>query len=301
LPGSSPAGIFGAVRNLPVVIGLLAVLLLATPARGEEPLPTGVPDLIGARGLSLGAYRGLSPGNDGMFTNAAALAARRRYSIETQWLLDRAGADNAFQSLTASVVDSEGGATAGFGYTRVLSGPWKGNLFHVPVAMPLGDRFFLGATGKWQSLDGPNQDQMRAANLDASAFWQASSVFSLGGAVYNLLDSGHSSQQPRAYGAGAAVGDDRTFHLAFDWRGDTRGPGNLTSLYALGGEVLLADVAPLRASYVKDDTRHASFWSAGAGYISSAGIGVDLAYRQCIERSDERVLAVGLKIFVQAQ
>ncbi len=301
MPGSSPTGIFGAVRNLPVVTGLLAVLLLANPARGEAPLPTGVPDLIGARGLSIGAYRGLAPGNDGMFTNAAALAARRRYAIETQWLLDRAGADNAFQVLTASAVDSEASVTGGFAYTRVLSGPWLGSLLHLPVAFPLGERLYLGATAKYQSLDGPRNDQMRAANVDVSAFWQASSVFSLGGSVYNLLDAGHHALQPRAYGAGAAVGDDRTFHLAVDWRGDVRGPGKLTSLYAVGAEVLLADVAPIRAGYLRDDTRHASFWSAGAGWVSAAGVGLDLAYRQCIERSDERVLAVGLKLFVQSQ
>jgi len=125
---------------LPVVTGLLAVLLLANPARGEAPLPTGVPDLLGARGLSIGAYRGLAPGNDGMFTNAAALAARRRYAIETHWLLDRAGADNAFQVLTASAVDSEASVTGGFAYTRVLSGPWLGSLLHLPVAFPLAER-----------------------------------------------------------------------------------------------------------------------------------------------------------------
>ena len=289
------------MRNLPVVIGLLAVLLLATPARGEEPLPTGVPDLIGARGLSIGAYRGLAPGNDGIFTNAAALAARRRYAIESQWLLDRTGADNAFQVYTASAVDSEASVTGGIAYTRVLSGPWIGNLFHLPIAFPLAERLYLGATGKYQSLDGPRNDQMRAANVDLSAFWQASSVFSIGGSVYNLLDAGHQSLQPRAYGVGAAVGDDRTFHLAVDWRGDARGPGGLTSLYAVGAEVLLADVAPIRAGYLKDETRHASFWSAGAGFVSSAGVGIDLAYRQCIERSDERVFAVGLKLFVQSQ
>ncbi|HEX7624898.1 MAG TPA: hypothetical protein VF400_15080, partial [Anaeromyxobacteraceae bacterium] len=160
---------------------------------------------------------------------------------------------------------------------------------------------FLGATGKYQSLGGPAGDQMRAANFDLSAFWQASSMFSLGGAVYNLLAAGHRSEQPRAYGAGAAVGDDRPFHLAVDWRGDAQRQGKLTSLYAIGAEVLLADVAPLRAGYMKDDTRHASFWSAGAGFVSSSGLGIDLSYRQCIERSDERVLAVGLKVFVPTQ
>jgi hypothetical protein len=261
----------------------------------------GIPDVVGARGLALGAYRGLAGGNDGIFANAAALAARRRYAVETQWLLDRAGSSNELQLLTGSVVDSEGSVTGGFAYTRVFSGPWIGNLFHLPIAFPLGERFFMGVTGKYQSIDGPTNDQMRAANFDASAFWQPSSFFSLGGAVYNVLDAGHRFEQPRAYGAGAAIGDDRTFHLAVDWRGDTQRQGKLTSLFAVGGEVLVSDLVPLRAGYVNDDTRHASFWSAGAGVVSTSGVALDVAYRQCIERSDERIFAVGLKVFVLSQ
>lgn len=261
----------------------------------------GVPDVVGARGLAMGAYRGLVTGNDGIFVNAAALAARRRYAVETQWLLDRAGADNVFQLAGASVVDSEATVTGGFAYTRVLSGPWQGTLFHLPVAFPVSDRFFLGVTGKYQSIQGPEDDQMQAGNFDASAFWQASNLFSIGGAVYNVLGAGHKTQQPRAYAAGAAIGDDRSFHLTFDWRGDTQRQDELTSLFAVGGEVLVADLVPLRAGYVHDDTRHASFWSAGAGIVSSSGVALDLAYRQCIERSDERILAVGLKLFLMAQ
>lgn len=258
----------------------------------------GVPDVVGARGLALGAYRGLAGSNDSIFANAAALAARRRYAVETQWLLDRAGASNALQLFGGSVVDSEAAVAAGFAYTRVLSGPWLGSLFHLPLAFPLADRFFVGVTGKYQTLDGPERDQMRAANFDASAFWQPSSVFSLGGAIYNVLDAGHRAEQPRAYGAGAALGDDRTFHLTADWRGDARTPGTLTNLFAAGAEVLVSDLVPLRAGYVRDDTRHASFWSAGAGVVSTSGVALDLAYRQCIERPDERIFAAGLKLFL---
>jgi hypothetical protein len=276
----------------------LLAAVLASPARGEEPLPMSVPDLVGARGLSLGAYRGLVTGNDGLFTNPAALAARRRYSIETQWLLDRRGADNAFQVYTASVVDSEGSWTGGLAYTRVLSGPWTGNLFHVPIAFPLTGGLYLGLTAKYQSLDGPLGDRMRAGNFDAAAFWQLSRLVSVGGAIYNVLAAGHRQLEPRGYGAGAAVGDDRTFHLSVDWRGDDQRQGKLTSLFAVGGELLVGDLVPLRAGYVNDDTRHASFWSAGAGIVTTSGFAVDLAYRQCIERSDERIFAAALKVFL---
>lgn len=299
LPGAWGTGIVAPVRKLPVLLGLLAVVAAAGPSRGDEPLPMGIPDIVGARSLAMGAYRGLAGGNDSIFTNAAALAARRRYTVESLWLLDRTGADNAFQLLGASVVDSESSVTAGFAYTRVLSGPWIGNLFHLPLAAALADRFFVGLTGKYLSADGPLGESMRTGNVDASFFWQPTSLFSLGGAVYNVIDAGHRTQLPRAYGAGAALGDDRTFHLAVDWRGDTqRADGKLTNLYAAGGEVLVGDAFPLRGGYLKDETRHASFWSAGAGYVSASGVGLDLAYRQCIERSDERILAVALKLFV---
>ena len=75
------------VKNRPLVIrfgvmlAVAAALALGSPARGDTPLPASIPDLVGARSLSIGAYRGLSGGNDAIFTNAASLASRRRYSL----------------------------------------------------------------------------------------------------------------------------------------------------------------------------------------------------------------------------
>ena len=269
------------------------------PARGDSPTPAGVADLVGPRALALGAYRGVAAGNDGIFTNAASLAASRRYSLESFWLLDRFGDENALQVYNVSVVDSEtGSVTSGLSYTRVFSGPWIGNLFYVPVAFPLTNSFFLGLTGKYQSLDGPSGDQMRAGNVDVSAFWQMTSRLGMGVAGYNLVDTGHHGQQPRAIGAGLSYGDERRFHVAADWRGDTQRAGKLTNLYAIGAEVLLSDLFPVRASYVKDETRDASFWSAGLGVVSGAGFAIDLAYRQGIDDSSDRTFAAALKLFL---
>jgi hypothetical protein len=275
---------------------------LCSAARGDAPVPAGVPDLIGARGLSIGAYRGLAAGNDGIFTNAASLAARRRYSIETQWILDRAGSDTAFQSFGGSAVDSQSGAIAGgFAYTHVLSGPWQGNLFHLPLAFPLANGLFAGVTGKYQSLDGPAGNQMRAGNVDASAFWKASSLIGVGASAYNLLDTGHRQIQPRAFGAGVSVGDDRRYHIGADWRGDEHRQGKLTHLYAVGGELVLGDAYPVRAGYMKDETRNASYWSAGIGLFTSSGFAMDLAYRQRFEDPTERTVAVAIKLFLLSQ
>jgi len=289
-----------AVRS--AVLAAIAGTVLCSVARGDSPLPAGVPDLVGARALSIGASRGLAGGNDGIFTNAASLAARRRYSLESTWFLDRVGSDTAIQALGASAVDSETGAvTGGFAYTHVLSGPWVGNLFHLPIAFPLAGSLFGGVTGKYQSLSGPQNDEMRAFNVDASAFWQASSLIGLGVSGYNLLDTGHRQIQPRAFGAGVSVGDDRRFHVAADWRGDEHRQGKLTSLYAVGGELLLGDMVPVRAGLMKDETRNASFWSAGLGLVTTGGFGVDLGYRQRFEDPREWTMAVAVKVYILSQ
>jgi opacity protein-like surface antigen len=291
------------VRNAPLLLGFAACLgLVAASARAADPVPAQIPDLVGARALGLAAYRGLAAGNDGIFTNAASLAARRRYALEGMWFTDRTGADTALQAAGASVVDSETSSfTGGISFTRVLSGPWIGNLFHLPIAFPAGQGgLYLGATLKYLSLDGPAGDAIRAVNADVSAYWQASSLVSLGAAGYNLVPAGHKQVQPRGVGVGLAVGDDRRYHLSADWRGDLdRDPGGkLTSLYAVGGEILLGDLVPVRAGYLNDETRSASFVSAGVGIVLSSGVAVDLAYRQCIERSSDRSIAAALKIFV---
>jgi len=248
----------------------------------------------------MSAYRGMAGGNDAMFTNAAALAARRRYSVETQWMIDRAGSGTSFQGLGASVVDSTTGTvTGGFAYTRVLSGLWQGNLYDIALAFPLGGTFFAGATGKYGSLNGPSAQHMSAGSVDLGAFWQASSLISVGAAGYNLVAAGHKTVLPRGVGAGVAVGDDRRFHIAADWRADfDRGPRGTTNLYAIGAEVLLADMLPVRGGYLRDETRNASYWSAGLGVMTSSGVGIDASFRQGIEKSDDRTFALGLKLFL---
>ena len=304
MPGYPFTGIFGRVPRGPALLALaVASVAVAGVARGVEPTPAGVPDLVGARALAMSAYRGVAGGNDAIFTNAASLAARRRYSLETQWLLDRAGGDNAFQGYGASVVDSEMGSfTGGFAYTRVSSGPWQGNLFHVAAAFPLGNTFFVGGTGKYGSMNGPGGEHMSAGNIDVAAFWQAASLVTLGGGGYNLVNAGHKTVMPRGVGAGIAVGDERRYRVAADWRGDfDRGRGKTTNLYAVGGELLLADLLPVRAGYLRDETRNASYWSAGFGVVTSSGVAIDASFRQGIERSDDRTFAIGLKLFLFSQ
>jgi len=268
-------------------------------ARADAPVPMGVADLLGARALSIGASQGLTGGNDAIFTNAASLATQRRYSVDTQWLLDRAGNQTALHALGGSAVDSvTGPVTGGFAYTRILAGPWTGNIFRLPVAVPISSTLFLGATGKYDQLNGPAGGQVSALNADASAFWRPSTLFGLGVSGYNLISSGHVQLQPRALGTGISLGDEARFHLTCDWRGDFERQGKLTHLLALGAEVLLAQYVPVRAGFTRDWTRNGTFFSVGTGLVTTSGYAIDVSYRQSFENPAERTFAAALKLFL---
>jgi len=290
---------FPAVRKAAL---LLAILFPAGAARPADPplAPTSA-DLVGARGLALGGYRGLPTGNDGMFTNAASLAARKRYALELQYLLDRQGDTRAWQWFQGSVVDSETSAvTGGLAYTRVVDGLSSGNLYHLPLAFPVGGGLYAGATGKFLDLRS-TAGKTRVATADASLYWQAAAMVGMGVAAYNLVPTGKTQEAPLGWGAGLHVGDGRRYNVVFDWRGDQERRGKLTSAFAAGGELLVSDMVPLRAGWLKDGTRGASWWSVGAGVVSGAGVAVDVTYRQGVEHPDDRTVAAALKLFLHSQ
>src|SRR5690242_11855354 len=93
---SSPVSC-GLVSSRSLLVGCAALALCAGGAtKAQAPEPAGIPDLTGARGVAMAAVRGGASGNDGIFNNPASLAARRRYAIEAQWLLDRTDGATAF-------------------------------------------------------------------------------------------------------------------------------------------------------------------------------------------------------------
>lgn len=278
---------------------LPALALWTVGAAAAPPADPTIADLEGARTLSLAASRGLPGGNDGMFSNAAALAARRRYSIEGQFLQERLDGGRKWEWFQLSVVDSETSAvTGGAAYTRLLSGNAVGNVYHAALAGPVGGGVYLGATGKYLDVRTAAGSRIAAATADAGLYWQVSTLVGVGVAGYNLVPVGEDAQAPRALGAGISVGDERRYHLLADWRRDFERAGRRTDAWMAGGEVLLGDFVPVRAGYLKDDTRGGAFWSVGAGLVSGSGIALDLAYRQSVEFSHDRAVALALKVFV---
>jgi hypothetical protein len=276
------------------------VLVCASGPVGANsaPLPPTVTDLVGARGLSLSGYLAMPQSNDGIFVNPAGLAARHRYSLEGNYLLDRVGADTDGQWMSASVVDSQStGVTGGFAYTRLSKGPFPGWTAHLALAAPLTESFFVGVTGKYVSLDGPGE-QVRTISGDVGAFWQVMPLVTIAAAGYNLLPAGHRSQLFPGVAGGIGLGSDRGFQLSADYRANFVTPKKTENRMAVGAEFLLADMFPIRAGVLQDDRLGGKFWSAGAGIVTSNGVALDLGYRQQFDRSDHRTLAVTIKFFL---
>lgn len=287
------------------LLALAAAAGSASVAAADPPAPSTVADLAGARSVGLSAFRGLASGNDAIFGNPATLASRRRYAIEVQYLQERAGGGRAWQWLQTSVVDSEtSSVAAGLSYTRIFDGnrpdgAYTGSAYHLPLATRVGGSLFAGLTGKYLDLRTP-AGKVQVGTVDAGLFWQASSLVGFGLAGYNLVPVGKKDDAPRAMGAGIAVGDDRRFHVAVDWRGDFQRRDKLTSAWSAGAEYLVGDVVAARGGFLKDDTRRGSFWSAGLGLVTTSGVALDASYRQSVQDPSDRTFVVGLKLFMQA-
>jgi hypothetical protein len=276
----------------------LALILLSGSVRAAEPIPPGgIPDLVGARTLGLSAAIGTASGNDGIYINPGALAARKRYSIEGGVFVDRRGSVTTDRFLGGSVVDSSTAAvTAGVAYERAQEGIYTGSLYHLALAAPLAEGVFLGVGGKWLSVEGP--DSTSAGTVDVGLLWQVTDVISVGGAGYNLIPIGNDAIAPMGAGAGIAIGNDRRFQVTGDWRADFDRGGKTTNRYAAGAEVLLASLVPVRAGWMQDDTLDTQWWSVGAGLVSKSGIALDVGYRQSIDDSSARTIAASLKFFL---
>lgn len=290
---------------LPRIACLLA-LLAAAPAFAEPPPPGGVADLTAPRALGLSAAIGTASGNEAIFLNPGAIAARRRYTAETSLLVERRSSDTTMQLLGGTVVDSQTGSlAAGFSYQRAREGDYTGNLFHLALAAPVADRFFLGASGKWLSLDGPEpaiageaREKVNAVTVDAGFLFQVSDHVSLGAAGYNLVPIDSEAVAPRGAGVGLDLGSDRLAHLTLDWRTDLdRDPDRSTNRWSAGVEVLLGKLMPLRAGYIFDETLDTQWWSAGVGLVTR-GLAIDVGYRQSIDSASARVLGASVKLNV---
>ncbi len=252
---------------------------------------------MGPRALALGAAVGIATGNEGIFLNPAGVSVRKRYSVEGGVLVDRRGADTTGQFLVASVVDSiTAPVTAAVSYARAQEGDFTGSVWHVAFSGPLLGQLHLGVAGKYLDLSGPAPSQ--AVTVDAGIFWQVAEYASIGAAAYNLVPISNELAAPMGFGGGVALGTDRGFQLTADWRADLDRAGETRNRFAAGVEVLLGQLLPVRAGWMKDELLDTQWWSIGAGLVARSGVALDVGYRQSLDDPNARTIAATLKLFL---
>lgn len=294
-------------RPLRLSAAPLLFLLLAGAAVADTPAPLTIPDLAGPRTLALQAGVGLASGSEALHSNPAALAARKRYVVDTFYLTDRRpglGGTAARQDYFggAATDSATTGAAAGFSYTRAMKGVETGTLLRLGLATQITRGFSVGVQGNYFDLRGAERIKP-TLNVDAGLFLQVSPKVSVGAAGYNLLDNEHRGVLPRAWAAGFAVGSDTSLQAVGEWRLEldrargADGRAKSTNRYALGVEYLFANAVPFRAGYEVDETLDTSWWSAGAGYVTPR-FAVDLAFRQSTTDPTARTYALAIRVFV---
>lgn len=292
---------------------LAALLVAGGAAAAEPPPPLTVPDLVGPRALALQAGVGAPLGNDSLFLNPAALAARRRYVAETFFVTDRrsdlpAGTPGSWgrqDYLGGAVADSSSTAVAaGLAYVRAMKGVETGTMLRLGLAGAVGNGLFVGVQGNYYDLHGAERVSS-TLSMDAGLFYQASRMVSVGASAYNLLNSKHRTVLPRGYGVGFAAGSETSLQILGDWRMDLdrEQPGTgkkRTQRYSVGVEYLASRVYPLRAGFEVDDVSKTKWWSAGAGWVSQR-LAIDLGYRQNTKDPQARTYAIAVRLFVPSE
>jgi hypothetical protein len=274
-----------------------AVLATSTPAFAQEsPPPGGLFDLVGARAMGTSAATAGTGGSEAIFVNPGAIGLRTGYVAETLGVNERRGSTTTSRYLGAIVVDGVSApVAASFAFFTSLEGEAKGNLYYLAFAGPLSERLRLGVQGRYLKLGGP--EPIDAITADAGLSWEVSSVVTVGVAGFNLIPTNHPLVLPQSMGAGLAVGSDTSIRVLGDWRGYFLPEGKTASRYAAGVEGLLGGMLALRAGWMHDELLKTSWWSAGAGLISGDGFALDAGYKQSIDASNAREMALSFRYY----
>ena len=272
---------------------------------------------------------GSASGNEAMFLNPAAIAARKRYTADTVYLTDRRPEltnDLRRQDYLAfTVADSATTAVAaGLSYVRVLQGLDTGNLVRLALAAQVGSGLSLGVQGNYFDLQG-GQPVASQLNMDGGLFWQVTKMVSIGAAAYNFFYTKNREVLPRGYGAGFAVGSETSLQVVGDWHldldrvKDANGDSKASNRYTVGAEYLVANAMPIRAGFGVDDiagfmcpavatpsskelcnssvTANTRWWSVGLGFVSTR-FALDAGFRQSTTDPSARTFAVAARLFV---
>lgn len=292
-------------RGTAVLAGVLAGLAVSTAAHHtfaqamstSPELAYDQGEIPSARALAMGgALNALGVSTTALYLNPANMALARVYHIES---LAAFSPEAKRQTYGLAIVDSvlnTGRVAGGVGGTWSVMDPsgthrsWTD--LRAALALPLGDHFAIGATGRWLRVDqnvgaGPfghsfasdgttDGPLLNALTFDAGATATIGDALRIGVAGHNLTNPG-TALAPTVGAVGIGYG---THEVSVEADGllDFTTYGSVRGRLMAGAELFLADRYALRAGWRYDGGTRVHAASLGFGYIDPRW-SVELAVR----------------------
>ena len=284
-------------RSVKLACSLVAALMLMGFPSGASAQT----EMTGVRAMGMGeAFTASATGTGALFHNPAGISAVMMYSMEAAYVHDLSTGVN---TIHASVTDGKSNSWlgGGVGYSFSTSSDsaelagHTGHDFYSALSVPVVPGWVIaGATLHYLDYTRFDQDIADGVTLDTGLLFSLGSSFSLGAAGRNLIDI-EGLNRPKQAKFGLSY-HNRIFQVSGDTFVDF-GDGDPTVSFAIGAEVVITGIVPIRLGYLNNRyTSHSSI-SAGVGYRSQL-IGGDILFRQDLSESDRRMLGLAFNLYL---
>jgi len=280
---------------------LICFLLSAAAAAGNSVTDPGAPwpttvDTSRATAMG-GAHAAIATANDALVVNPAGLSQSKRYHFEIDGVYD---SHWPAEGVLASIVDTASTPMgSGLLFSRWGSGQpggrGEGWGLGFAYSSPIGQALFAGGQTKFLRFRGP--DGLVAKWAEDLGVLSKSGNFSWAAVVQNI-----STEKlplfPLTGTLGVAWGDDRDWHLAFDYKADLSDTSNVKHKAAAGLEIMVEDSVALRGGATWDASAKLWWASAGVALLTGKG-GLQLVWRRRVSGGFDQLFEAGITLYLE--
>lgn len=254
-----------------------------------------------------GAVRGDPVGNSALVANPAGMARSQMYAAQGQYVRNAGG----FNAVGANVVDSKtkpnlamgaayhyqwssddeiinSGHDARLGFAH----PFRPNVFHAGIGLR-----YLHINREINTVG----TEIRDFTMDAGLLFSPTPSVHIGLVGHNLLETEDETITRQAGGGIAFTGEFVTLDADLIYDFDAHADG-AKPIVAVGGEMLVSGMIPLRAGYRFDGVTEQNWVSGGVGFLDRSsrknGNQINLAFRQNLDMTDDWLFAANLVFFL---